>query len=126
MARSAPRSPEPGRVVGPGFHARVHERVRQVPPGWVTSYGDVAAALGARSVARHVGFALAALPAGSDVPWHRVVTARGTVAALGSSVARTQARRLRAEGVRVAPNGRVQDFSRRRWLFLDGTSPGQW
>jgi methylated-DNA-protein-cysteine methyltransferase-like protein len=118
MAGAESHEAQPGRVVGPGFHARVREQLRRVPPGWVTTYGDLAAALGARSVARHVGFALAALPAGSDVPWHRVVTARGTVAALGSSVARTQARRLRAEGVRVDARGRVQEFSGRRWLFL--------
>ena len=49
------------RIVGPGFHALVYGKVREVPAGKVTTYGDVAGALGSRRVARQVGFALAAL-----------------------------------------------------------------
>ena len=71
-------------VVGEGFHAQVYELVRQVPPGRVTTYGDLGAALGLRSVARQVGWALAALPDDhDDVPWHRVVNAQGQVSRRG-------------------------------------------
>ena len=55
--RSAPEPGSPQRIVGPGFHARVHALVATVPPGFVTTYGDVATALGSRNVARHVGIA---------------------------------------------------------------------
>jgi methylated-DNA-protein-cysteine methyltransferase-like protein len=95
----------PDRIVGPGFHRRVWDIVRRIPAGRVASYGDVAQALGNRSVARHVGWALAALSSagdeGGDVPWWRVVAATGQVR--GSD---EQAQRLAAEGVRVAA-GRV-------------------
>lgn len=87
------------RIVGPGFHAQVHELVSSVPVGRVTTYGDVAEALGSRSVARHVGYALAALPEGSEVPWWRVVAAGGRLS-LASGAAK-QARRLRREGLTV-------------------------
>ena len=66
------------RVVQPGFHRRVYDLVRTVPEGFVTTYGDVATALGSPRVARHVGWALAALYE-DDVPWHRVINARGRI-----------------------------------------------
>ena len=53
----------PKRIVGPGFHEQVHKLVGTVPPGSVTTYGDIGAALGSSTVARHVGYAMAALPA---------------------------------------------------------------
>lgn len=112
-----PYDPErhgPHRVVGPGFRERVLALVLQVPVGTVTTYGDVAAALGRSSVARQVGWALAALPAGSEVPWHRVVDAEGRISRPGSTSAAEQRRRLRAEGVGVDQTGAVRAFARRR------------
>jgi methylated-DNA-protein-cysteine methyltransferase-like protein len=115
-----------GRVVGPGFHERVYEVVSRVPPGSVATYGDVAGALGARSVARHVGFALAALPADrADVPWHRIVNGRGRVSTRGhGSPSDEQIRRLAAEGVEVDANGRVLEFTRIRRGALAAATPG--
>ena len=51
----------PRRIVGKGFHGKVRGLVKQVPVGRVTTYGDVAEALGSRTVARQVGFAMAAI-----------------------------------------------------------------
>ncbi len=104
----------PRRVVGPGFHERVYAVVRTVPPGAVVTYGDVATALGSRSVARHVGFAMAALPAGSDVPWWRVVAAGGRLATASASVQKAQAQMLAREGLAVR-KGRMLAFAARRW-----------
>ncbi|MCA8953662.1 MAG: MGMT family protein [Planctomycetes bacterium] len=117
----------PRRIVGPGFHEQVHELVRRIPAGAVASYGDVARALGSVGVARHVGWALAALPAGdaepgdpshssdpshpSDpVPWWRVVDSTGRLARPGTAAARRQARLLANEGVAVS-KGRVVGFA---------------
>ncbi len=113
-----PYDPErhgPERIVGPGFHARVWKLVRRVPEGSITTYGDVAAALGLRSVARKVGHALAGLPEDQDVPWHRVVNAQGRISRPAESASGTeQRRRLAAEGVAVDPSGRVLEFAKRR------------
>ena len=106
----------PRRIVGPGFHARVHALLRRVPAGRVTTYGDLAAALGSRSVARHVGWALAALTTDSEVPWWRVVDGRGRITRPGSASARRQRRHLAQEGVAVA-DGRVVGFAARRHAF---------
>jgi len=105
-----------GRVVTPGFHARVYAVVRQVPAGRVITYGDVATILGSPRVARHVGWALAALPPEqADVPWHRVINAKGTISFAGDLVrGEVQRERLLDEGVAFDANGRV-DLRRLRW-----------
>ncbi|MBL8750773.1 MAG: MGMT family protein [Planctomycetes bacterium] len=104
----------PRRIVGPGFHERVHALVRTVPAGAVVTYGDLARALGSPNVARHVGFAMAAVPAGSDVPWWRVVAAGGRIATASASAQKAQAKLLAREGLAVR-NGRVLAFAARRW-----------
>ncbi|MBI1949499.1 MAG: MGMT family protein [Deltaproteobacteria bacterium] len=118
----APRRPVTGeqRVVGPGFNAKVYAKVREVPAGRVTTYGDVAGALGSRRVARQVGFALAALDLAAvpAVPWHRVINGQGRLSYRGD-VGRgsEQELRLAAEGVHFDEQGRVIDFARLRHLF---------
>lgn len=110
----APRD-EP-RVVGPGFHHRVYAVVRTVPRGAVTTYGDVATLLGSPRVARHVGFALAALDDPS-VPWHRVINSRGRISFKGD-VARGRVQRalLEQEGVVFDEHDKV-DLRRLRHAF---------
>lgn len=95
----SPSSPVEPRVVGPGFHHRVFAVVRTVPAGAVTTYGDVATFLGSPRVARHVGFALAALDDPS-VPWHRVINSRGRISFKGDvGRGRLQRALLEQEGV---------------------------
>ena len=78
-----------------------------IPHGRVSTYGAVARAAGLPGRARQAGFALRTAPKGLNLPWHRVVGAGGRIAFPSSSRAyREQARRLRAEGVRVTA-GRV-------------------
>ena len=81
--------------------------VAQLPPGCVSTYGDVARAAGLPGRARQAGYALKHTPAGMHLPWHRVVGAGGKIVFPPDSKAfREQARRLRSEGVKVE-NGRV-------------------
>jgi methylated-DNA-protein-cysteine methyltransferase related protein len=103
----------PQRLVGPGFHGRVHELVRTIPVGRVATYGSIAAGLGSPRIARQVGFALASLPAGEPIPWWRVVGAGGRLTT-GATTARTQTKLLRHEGVTIRV-GRVVDFAARHW-----------
>jgi methylated-DNA-protein-cysteine methyltransferase-like protein len=94
-------------VVSPGFHARVFALVRKVPRGRVATYGQIAAQLGSPSVARHVGFALAAAGhAERPVPWHRIVNAQGRISVRGDA-ALEQRELLEAEGVPVSASGRI-------------------
>jgi methylated-DNA-protein-cysteine methyltransferase-like protein len=77
------------------FEARVRAVLERLQPGDVVTYGEVAEEAGHPGAARAVGNVLA----GSDgLPWWRVVTSSGR---LVPGHEREQARRLRAEGVRV-------------------------
>jgi methylated-DNA-protein-cysteine methyltransferase-like protein len=51
--------------------------VARIPKGRVTTYGRIAAALGSPRASHVVGSALANLPAGHDLPAHRVVNRTG-------------------------------------------------
>lgn len=118
------------RVVTPGFHTRVYTVVRRIPYGKVSTYGRIATLLGSPRVARHVGWALAALlGTDTDVPWHRVINAQRRISFKGDPL-RTAAQRelLEAEGVVFDTTERV-DFSRFLWtpdahVFRD--SKGEW
>jgi methylated-DNA-protein-cysteine methyltransferase-like protein len=105
-----------GASAGGGTYARFYAVVRRIPPGRVATYGQIASLAGRPVAARQVGYALAALPAGTDVPWHRVINARGEVSARrgGGPFERIQADLLRAEGVLPADRSRV-DLTRYRW-----------
>lgn len=86
--------------------------VRRIPHGRVASYGQVATLAGLPHHARHVGYALHALPEGTPVPWHRVVNARGGISLRawdfsGGGGAETQMLRLAAEGIEFDARGRV-------------------
>ena len=81
--------------------------VAQIPPGTVSTYGDVARAAGLPGRARQAGYALKHTPPGLHLPWHRVVGAGGRIVFPPASKAyREQTRRLKSEGVKVE-NGRV-------------------
>ncbi len=79
---------------------RVRALVAAVPPGRVTTYGDIASAAGLSS-ARIVGWIMRT--DSSDLPWHRVITASGKPA---PHLSTRQLELLRAEGV-LANDGRV-------------------
>lgn len=88
---------------------RFYAVVRSIPEGRVCSYGQVAREAGLSGRARQVGYAMAALDAESDVPWHRVVNARGEVSRRrgGSTFERIQRMLLEQEGVRFNEHGRI-------------------
>ncbi|ODO06623.1 hypothetical protein I350_03980 [Cryptococcus amylolentus CBS 6273] len=102
--------------------ARTYEITRLVPVGHVTSYGHIAKLAGYPTYPRHVGNALKMLPADSDIPWHRVVSAKGVISPrgnLGLGVAR-QKDRLEQEGVEVetlaGAGGEKVDIRRCGWF----------
>ena len=100
-------------------HERIYDIVRGIPRGRVATYGGVAREAGLPGRARQVGYALAALgpnDRNDDVPWHRVINARGEVSARagGSAFERLQRALLEAEGVVFGPGGRI-DLDRFGW-----------
>jgi methylated-DNA-protein-cysteine methyltransferase-like protein len=78
-----------------------------IPTGRVATYGQVAAYVG-RCTPRQVGYAMAALPPGQDVPWHRVINREGRISfPKNSSGALEQRKLLEAEGIVFDRGGRV-------------------
>jgi methylated-DNA-protein-cysteine methyltransferase-like protein len=86
-------------------YTRILRAVASIPRGRVASYGQVAILAGLPGRARQVGYALRMLGDG-EVPWHRVVNARGEISLAGEDAAR-QKKRLAKEGVRLDARGRV-------------------
>ena len=82
------------------FQARVLELVSRVPRGKVTTYKELARALGNPKACRAVGNALAANPSPLKIPCHRVVRSDGKIGGykLGS---RRKLEILFQEGVEV-------------------------
>jgi methylated-DNA-[protein]-cysteine S-methyltransferase len=88
----------------PPFNRKVYEVARTVPPGRTITYGEIAARLGEKRMAREVGQALGENPFAIVVPCHRVVAAGGK---LGGFSARggtqTKLRMLAIEGAPATP-----------------------
>src|SRR5918999_5894785 len=92
----------------PNFYTAVYRLVAQIPPGKVTTYGQIARWLGHPSAARAVGYALHALPTDSDIPWQRVINAAGRVSSrCDRHYEAIQRALLEAEGVRFDSYGNV-------------------
>ncbi|MBL8841795.1 MAG: MGMT family protein [Planctomycetes bacterium] len=82
--------------------------IARIPRGRVATYGQIAALAGLPRHARHVGAALRALPDDRAIPWHRVVSAGGTIPDRDDGIARQIQRELLCrEGVPLDAKGRV-------------------
>lgn len=95
-------------------YSRIAAVVRRVPRGSVATYGQVARLVGLGRAARQVGYALHALPAGTAIPWHRIINAAGRISLRPDAGGIDQRLRLLAEGVTVTESGRVS-LARYQW-----------
>ncbi len=117
--RDTPRLSRPETYSGPdaeqqairaagSFFERVYAIVEHIPKGTVMTYGQIAMLLDNICSARYVGFAMSAVPAGRNLPCHRVVNRAGEMApgAIFNSE-EEQRELLRSEDVVFKKNGRV-------------------
>lgn len=101
------------------LYQRIYDFVRQVPAGSVTTYGQLSRLVGC--TARTAGFAMAALPDDTDVPWHRVINSQGKISKRADGDRDYLQRELLvAEGVIFNKNGSV-DLHRVAWTFKTPT-----
>ncbi len=98
------------------FSDRVYWLVQQVPSGAVATYGQIATFAGSPRAARAVGNLMRqSLKRDVEVPWHRVINARGAISSKGDSPrAELQRRLLQAEGITFDDRGRC-DLQALRW-----------
>lgn len=94
----------------------IYDVVRTVPKGRVTTYGAVAAAIGARSGARMVGYAMnSSAAAKPKVPAHRVVNRNGMLTGKHHfSPPERMQQLLEKEGIKVVEDT-VVDFKQLFW-----------
>jgi methylated-DNA-protein-cysteine methyltransferase-like protein len=100
-------------------HVRIWKTVSRIPKGRVSTYGTIATLAGFPSQPRLVGYALHALPDGTDIPWHRVVNSKGRISPRPG--AGRQRSLLEREGVRVTDTG----IKLERYLWKGGGTRGR-
>ncbi len=103
----------------PNMLEETYDLVAQVPLGMVTTYGEVAKALGDIVASRYVGLAMSMNQDIVRVPCRRVVQSDGSIGGYTGGGPEMKTRLLRKEGVQVS-KGKVVDFESK--LFKDFVS----
>ena len=106
--KSTSKPKKPARKAASSWNV-IYKFVRQIPRGSVITYGGVAKKIRLRGGARVVGYAMAATPNGSGIPWHRVIGAGGHLR-LNEPLVNLQRKLLESEGVQFV--GRRVDIER--------------
>lgn len=94
----------------------IYDVVRQIPPGQVATYGQIAAIANLSGKARLVGYALFRVPKDSDVPWQRVINAKGEIShsVLREGSDYVQRSLLEDEGIEFDDNDKIS-LRRYQW-----------
>jgi methylated-DNA-protein-cysteine methyltransferase related protein len=100
----------------PSKYQIIYDVVRKIPVGKVLTYGQVAELAGLYGKARLAGYALFRMELESDIPWQRVVNAKGEIS---YSEARCggdylQKALLEQEGIKFKANNCI-DLKKYRW-----------
>ncbi len=100
----------------PSKYQIIYDVVRRIPVGKVLTYGQVAELAGLYGKARLAGYALFRVELESDIPWQRVVNAKGEIS---YSEARCggdylQKTLLEQEGIKFKVNNCI-DLKKYRW-----------
>lgn len=103
------------------FRKGFYDLVEQIPEGKVTTYGDLAEALGDKRAARAVGRLLNQNPRPIEVPCHRVVRYDGSIGGYASGVEKKLGL-LKKEGVEVKDD-KIKDFKDRRFDDFNTSHP---
>jgi methylated-DNA-protein-cysteine methyltransferase-like protein len=85
---------------------KIIEQILAVPRGKVSSYRDIAAKAGLPNGARQTVRVLHSMSEKYALPWHRIIRSDGRIALEGEGRA-LQIKLLRAEGVKVSAEGKV-------------------
>ena len=103
------------------FYQKVYKIVEQIPYGKVTTYGAISGAIGVRSGARTVGYALNNLitdPDGEKYPAHRVVNALGQLTGRAHFPGDSMREKLEQEGVSFKKEYTV-DIDKHFWSLVE-------
>jgi methylated-DNA-protein-cysteine methyltransferase related protein len=102
-------------------YEQIYAIVRQIPKGQVATYGQIADLANLPGQARLVGYALYRVDMQqNDIPWHRVINARGEVSysPWREGADYLQRSLLEQEGIPFSSTGKV-NLRRYRWQVAD-------
>lgn len=85
------------------FNEKIYALLKKVPKGKVTTYGELAKAVGSPKAARAVGNAMNKNPYAPKVPCHRVIGSDGSMTGFASGI-KNKVTMLKKEGVEVKNN----------------------
>ena len=94
---------------------KVYKKLLDVPKGYITTYGDLAKAVGLKNGQRIIGKIMNKNPYPVLIPCHRVVMSTGKIGgyAYGKDV---KTKMLSNEGVQIK-NGRIENFNKKLFVF---------
>ena len=102
------------------FTTRTIQVIQSIPAGQVMTYGQVASAAGNRRGARQVVRVLHSMSAQHQLPWHRIINAKGGISTPTDAEEKGNRQRqlLASEGICFLSNGRI-DLDKYRWTDYD-------
>ncbi len=89
------------------FTERTIQVIQSIPSGKVMTYGQIASLAGNPRGARQVVRILHSMSQNYNLPWHRVINAKGEVAIKDAEGAFTQKDRLLSEGIILTDSQKV-------------------
>lgn len=92
------------------FEYSVYKTVAEIPKGKISTYLEVARAIGKPKTARAVGNALNKNPFAPEIPCHRVVKSDGTIGGFAGGYRRKR-KMLEEEGIKFK-NNKIVDYAR--------------
>ena len=89
------------------LYQQIHEIIRLIPSGKVSTYGQIAEIVGG-CTARTVGYATSTIPVDSEIPWQRVINYKGKISSRNRvSLELLQQELLEGEGIQFDPLGKT-------------------
>lgn len=89
------------------FTERVIHIIQSIPVGKVMTYGQIAALAGNPRGARQVVRILHSMSRKYDLPWHRIINAKGEIAIKDGEGSFVQKDRLLSEAIALTQSGKV-------------------
>ncbi|MGD1921295.1 MAG: MGMT family protein [Pleurocapsa sp.] len=94
----------------------IYTTVKLIPTGKVATYGQIADLAGLYGKARLVGYALFRVDIKNDIPWHRVINAKGEISYSFQRQGGDYLQKvlLEEEGIKFKNNGKI-DLKKYLW-----------
>jgi methylated-DNA-protein-cysteine methyltransferase-like protein len=101
--------------MGETFYDSVIEIIKNIPPGKVATYGEIADYAGNRRAARQISYILNSSWEKHNLPWHRVINSKGGISLRRGYGYELQKKLLKKEGIKFDKDDRI-DLKKFQWF----------